>query len=45
MRALGSAVLYLLALDGVACALLAWTDTSPGGATAFLVHFDWQVEL
>ena len=31
MRALGSAVLYLLALDGVACALLAWTDTGPAG--------------
>ncbi|HSD29473.1 MAG TPA: DUF4129 domain-containing protein [Vicinamibacteria bacterium] len=31
MSALGSVVLYLLALDGVACALLAWTDTTPSG--------------
>jgi uncharacterized protein DUF4129 len=37
MRALGSTVLYLLALDGVACALLAWTDTSPGGLAGWAI--------
>jgi hypothetical protein len=31
VRALHATVLYLLALDAVACARLAWTDTGPGG--------------
>jgi hypothetical protein len=39
MRALGSAVLYLLAVDGVACALLAWTDTGPGGLAGWAIAF------
>jgi len=29
VRALGASVLYLLALDAVACALLAWSDATP----------------
>jgi hypothetical protein len=37
MRALSSAVLYLLALDGVACALLAWTDATPGGLAGWAI--------
>jgi hypothetical protein len=37
MRALGSTVLYLLALDGVACALLAWTNTSPSGLAGWAI--------
>jgi len=31
MRALGASVLYLLSLDAVACAMLAWTDLGPLG--------------
>jgi hypothetical protein len=37
MRALGSTILYLLALDGVACALVAWTDTSPSGLAGWAI--------
>ena len=37
MRVLGSIVLYLLAVDAVGCALLAWTDTSPHGLAAWAI--------
>ena len=37
MRVLGSIVLYLLAVDAVGCALLAWTDTSPLGLAAWVI--------
>jgi hypothetical protein len=37
MRALGSTILYLLALDGVACALVAWTATSAGGLAGWAI--------
>jgi hypothetical protein len=37
MRALGAAVLYLLALDAVACAQLAWTDAGPGALAGWAV--------
>jgi hypothetical protein len=37
MRALGASVLYLLALDAVACAMLAWTDLGPLGLVGWAV--------
>ncbi len=39
MRALGASLLYLLALDSVGCAMLAWTDASP------LALAGWAVAL
>lgn len=37
MRALGASLLYLLALDAVACALLAWTSASPRALAVWAV--------
>lgn len=37
MRALGASVLYLLALNAVASALLAWGETSPAGLAGWAV--------
>jgi hypothetical protein len=37
MRALAASVLYLLSLDAVACAMLAWTDLGPLGLAGWAV--------